>query len=111
MEGKDVYKKKPFCVAVGWGFAGLRGREMSMSISLQLDPSASSCHSCSLAAGRKLDLERIRSFFCLCLTCFPLSLNLTAILRRSAFRFIETSEGQRSLILEVRRGCQIPIQK
>lgn len=67
MEGRDVYKKKPFCVAVGTGLCRPeRGREIHEH-HLQFARSASS----TAAPLPKLDLEGIRSFFWLCLTCFP----------------------------------------
>lgn len=36
VEGREVYKKKPFCATIGWGSAGMSGgRAITMSISFQ----------------------------------------------------------------------------
>ena len=78
VEGREFYKKKPFCAIIGWGSAGLSGgREITMSVSFQHIPFANSTAAWLHKRVHGLDFKGIRSFFWLHLNSFfPLSRNL-----------------------------------
>lgn len=71
VEGREVYKRKPFCAILGWGSAGMSGgREITMSVSFQYVPSANSTAAQLHKHDHRLDFKEIRSFFWLQLTHF-----------------------------------------
>lgn len=73
VEGRALHKKKAFCAIIGWGSAGMSGgREITMSISFQYVPSASSTAAQLYKHVHGLDFKGIRSFSWLHLAhCFP----------------------------------------